>query len=182
MTEAATLDRPAQVATGPAALVDHLSAVASRTPLRTDLRVPFGDGLYRFALPAKEAAELERLCGWTDADGVKRSLGLGAVFARMAKGRAFLATGTPDWDNIGIAEALASEMVERDCRETIRLGLLGGGEGEVSGKQVEVKASDAARLVGLYVDDRPLEDAWTLAFAILGARIYGRAADPETGL
>lgn len=184
MTDTATLDDAPTVApppTGPSALVEHMHEIARRTPLRTDLRVPFGDGVYRFALPSKEAAELERLCGYVDGGGLHRSLGLGGIFARMAKGRAFLHAGTPDWSNIGMAEALASEMVERDCRETIRLGLIGGGEGEVNETPVKVSPADAARLVNLYVIDRPLEDAWTLAFAILGARIYGRAADPETG-
>lgn len=184
MTDTATLDDAPPVAlppTGPVALVDHMREIARRPSLRTDLRVPFADGVYRFALPSKEAAELERLCGYVDAGGVHRSLGLGGIFARMAKGRAFLPAGTPDWSNIGMAEALASEMVERDCRETIRLGLIGGGEGEVNGTLVKVEPRDAGRLVNIYVVDRPLEDAWTLAFAILGARIYGRAPDPGTG-
>ncbi|OQW44357.1 MAG: hypothetical protein A4S16_03455 [Proteobacteria bacterium SG_bin6] len=164
------------------ALATHLRALAERPKLRTDLRVPFADGVYRFALPPREAAELERVCGYSLPDGTHQPLGLGALFSRMAKGRAFVPDGTPDWSNVAISEVLAAEFVERDCHETIRLALIGGGEGEVNGRAVTVKPADAKRLLDLYVVDRPLQDAWTLAFAILGARIYGRAADPETGL
>ncbi|HEX8382868.1 MAG TPA: hypothetical protein VF592_05770 [Sphingomonas sp.] len=162
-------------------LVRYMREVQSRPPRRTDIRVPFGDGVYRFALSGKEVAELERRCGWTDKDGHAHPLGVGAIFGRMARGRAFLPTGEPDWSNIGELEVLASEIVERDVVETVRLALIGGAAGEVDGEAVKVTPNRARELVDLYVIGQPLEEAWTLAFAILGARICGRTPDPETG-
>lgn len=135
----------------------------------TDLRLPFANGTYRFALPAKQLAELER----------ERGAGAGAIYGRLAQGRALLATGGVDWGMLSVAAISASNMVEADCLAVIRLALIGGGEGEVNGERVEVKPSRAAQLIDAYVAGQPLEDVWTYAFAALGARLCGAPAPAE---
>lgn len=57
----------------------------------------------------------------------------------------------------------------RDVRETIRLGLIGGG----------MAPQRAAQMVETYVDPRPLAEVSTTALAILTALFFGRPADPE---
>jgi hypothetical protein len=135
--------------------------------------LPFGDGVYRFHLGRKEIAELERLCGFKDAEGNHRPLGIGGIFSRMARGRPLLPSGEPDWTQVSAAEILASEIIERDAVETIRLALIGGGSGEVAGEPVVVSANRAQQLVSTYVVGRPIEDAWTIAFAVLGLAMFG---------
>lgn len=141
--------------------------------------LPFADGVYRFGLGRREIAELERLCGHKDLNGTWRPIGVGAIFGRLARGRALLPSGEPDW-GASAAEILAGEIVERDCVETIRLGLIGGGTGVVAGATISVNPGLAMRLVETYVIGRPLDDAWTLAFAVLGARMYGVEVRPES--
>ena len=55
-----------------------------------------------------------------------------------------------------------------DIRETIRLGLIGGG----------LKPHDALRLVRTYVDDRPLIESYAVARLILGGLMFGFAESP----
>lgn len=117
--------------------------------------------------------ELERSCGYQSSAGEAVPLGIGAIFSRVAKGRAFLPTGEVDWVNVSEAEILASEITQRDCIETIRLGLIGGGRGVVNDEIVIVSARRAMQLVEAYVIGQPIEDAWHYAFATLGALIYG---------
>lgn len=139
----------------------------------TWVEVPFGDGVYRFHLGRRQINELERASGYTGRDGELVPLGVAAVFARVAKGRAFLPTGEIDWSNITEAEILASEITQRDCIETIRLGLIGGNRGVVDGREVTVPPARAMELLNTYVVGQPIEDAWHYAFATLGALIYG---------
>ncbi len=56
-----------------------------------------------------------------------------------------------------------------DIRETIRLGLVGGG----------ATPSDAGRLVGTYFDKAPIADYAPLALDVLLAALYG--VDPAPG-
>lgn len=135
--------------------------------------LPFGDGVYRFHLGRKEMAELERLCGFKDAEGNHRPVGIGGIFSRMARGRPLLPSGEPDWTQVSAAEILASEIIERDAIETIRLALVGGGAGVVANEPVTVSATRAQQLVSTYVVGRPIEDAWTIAFAVLGLAMFG---------
>lgn len=58
-----------------------------------------------------------------------------------------------------------------DVRETVRLGLIGGG----------TKPDDAVRLVRLYVDERPLAENMPLARLILLGIMFGFEAAPLTG-
>ncbi len=159
-------------------LVAFCAAVRERKPRVTWVEVPFGDGVYRFHLGRKEVEELERACAYQNKAGDVVPLGIGAIFSRVAKGRAFLPTGEVDWANISEAEILASEITQRDCVETIRLGLIGGGRGYVNGEEVPVSARRALQLVEAYVVGQPIEDAWHYAFATLGALIYGVTPPP----
>ena len=62
----------------------------------------------------------------------------------------------------------AGDFSFRDLRETVRIGLVGGG----------MPPEDAARLVALYVDGRPLQEAHPIAVAVLEAAWFGKAGDP----
>lgn len=116
----------------------------------------FADGEYRFALPLEQIDELQRKCG----------CGIGQIFARTLKG------ASRQGGDLVLSPALA-EFYALDLIETVRQGLIGGGEGTVDGKPVVVKPSDARRLVANYVQGRPLVEAWELAVSILGAVIIG---------
>lgn len=58
-----------------------------------------------------------------------------------------------------------------DVRQTIRLGLIGGG----------TKPDAALRLVRLYVEERPLAESWPLARAILSGVMFGFKEAPPKG-
>lgn len=55
-----------------------------------------------------------------------------------------------------------------DVRQTIRLGLIGGGTSPI----------DAAKLVERYVDNRPLAEGMVMARLVLGGMMYGFEAHP----
>jgi hypothetical protein len=50
-----------------------------------------------------------------------------------------------------------------DVRETIRIGLIGGG----------MDPAKALGLIRTYVDDRPLAESWIMARVIMGGLFYG---------
>jgi len=55
-----------------------------------------------------------------------------------------------------------------DVRETVRLGLIGGG----------MEPAKALGLVRKYVDDRPITENWLVARAVLGGLLFGFEAEP----
>lgn len=55
-----------------------------------------------------------------------------------------------------------------DVRETIRIGLIGGGKTPVA----------ALQLVRTYVDERPLAESWQVARFIAGALMFGFEIEP----
>jgi len=55
-----------------------------------------------------------------------------------------------------------------DVRETIRIGLIGGG----------LKPEKAARLVKIYVDERPLAESHAVARVVIGGLMFGFEAAP----
>lgn len=63
----------------------------------------------------------------------------------------------------------AGEYMRRDLRETIRLGLIGGG----------LKPPEALKLVTRYVDERPITECWPTARFILAAAMFGFAEDAK---
>lgn len=157
--------------------------VEGREPVRTDLWLPFADGLYHFALPSAQLSELERECSIANSKGEREPTPVGTIYGNLAQGRALLPGGAADWTRLSTAAATLSAIVERDCFAVIRLGLIGGGEGEVNGARVKVDQNRARSLLSAYVEGQPLEDAWHYAFAILGARICGVpvARSPDAG-
>lgn len=139
---------------------------------RTDIWVPAFDGIYRLWFSVPLTHELERKLGHTDREGIQRSLGIFAIYGSIAKGRYEL-EGKP----IGFAvEATASIDA---CRETVRLGLIGGGNALVSGEQVKVTPERAKHLVETYLVPGPIEDSWNLAYLMLSTAIHGREEEPH---
>lgn len=65
-----------------------------------------------------------------------------------------------------------------DLIETIRLGLIGGGEGVVNESTIKVNDLLARKLIARYCD-RPLDELHKLAHAILGACVVGYVTDAE---
>jgi hypothetical protein len=128
------------------------------------LELKFGDGEYRFDLKLPQLAELQEKCG----------VGVGAIRARLGAGRYLLkATGAP-YGNPDEARFTAE-----DIYHSIRLGLIGGGGGIVDGRPVTVGGSEAKILADRYVLGRPLAEAWTVAYAVLAARVDGYAPAVE---
>lgn len=127
--------------------------------MQTHVDLSFADGEYRFALGLAQIHELQ----------TKTGVGIGALYARVLQGRV---PGELDAGHPGFA---AYHMV--DLVETIRQGLIGGGEGRVNGETVPVSAMRANELVDRYVlgPDAPLSTLWTIAAAVLYAKIEGYA-------
>lgn len=120
------------------------------------LELHFADGEYLFDLKLPQLAELQE----------KRGAGIFKIYGRVMKGR-YLLGG----ESITLPEE--GEAFAEDIFETIRLGLLGGGRGLVDGKEVEVSALTAKRLVETYCHAAPLRESWAVAAAVLAARIEG---------
>lgn len=138
--------------------------------MQTSLTIAFADGEYVFRLGLKQINEIQQRCG----------VGIGAVFARIAKGRYFQKTASGE---VAIGDPMQAEYRIEDLTAVIRQGLIGGGRGIVEGVDVTVSPERAGQLIDNYVlaDGRPLEDAWTLAYAILTATIVGyEAADAKS--
>lgn len=131
--------------------------------MRTHVDLKFADGEYRFALGLSQIHELQTKCG----------IGIGGLYARVLQGR------VPDQPEVG--HPLYAAYHVDDLIETVRQGLIGGGEGRVNREPVKVTPQRANELVDRYVlgDDVPLSDLWALAAAILYAKIegYGPAVD-----
>ncbi len=139
---------------------------------RTDLWVDAFDGTYRLFLPLAQLVELERKSGYIDKDGNQRAGSVFQVYDRVSKGRYEL-----DGKAVGFASEGAATL--NDCRETVRLALIGGGHAVVAGERVKISSRRALELVETYLSDAPLEEAWTLAFLILNAAICGREQEPH---
>lgn len=54
-----------------------------------------------------------------------------------------------------------------DLRETVRCSLIGGG----------MKPATADQLAATYIDERPIDDAVQIAFAVLNARFFGTGTE-----
>ncbi|MCT8002386.1 gene transfer agent family protein [Sphingomonas sanguinis] len=163
----------AQTSPAVAQICAYYNEIRSRPRRVTWIEVPFADGIYRFTLRLPQIEELERTLGYIGRDGARIPMGIGAIFARLAKGRAFLSNGEPDWSSLGEAEALASEIAIRDSIEVIRLALIGGNRAIVNGIESGVPPQRALQLIDAYIVGQPVEDAWHYAFAIVGALIFG---------
>lgn len=122
---------------------------------QTHIDLAFADGEYRFALGLEQINELQNACG----DGI------GAIYARVLQGRVAsdVAVGHPGYAAYKLA----------DLVETVRQGLIGGGQGLVNDQPVKVEAMRANQLVANYLHAMPLAKQWDLAAAILYAKVEG---------
>lgn len=131
------------------------------TPAR-EIDLDFADGAYTFALPAMQLAELQTKRGWPvswpDGSTGQRPKPFGLIWR----------------------EHLTGEYDPNDCREIVRLGLIGGGQG-LTGAGVEVKVSSlmAETLMKSYFDPMPTDEQWKLATSILVAVCQGYTPPPE---
>lgn len=66
-----------------------------------------------------------------------------------------------------------------DVVETIRQGLIGGGQGMVNGIEIKVGDLKANSLIENYVEDRPLAESYVVARAVISALYVGY--EPEEG-
>lgn len=121
----------------------------------TSLELYFADGEYSFDLKLPQMAELQEKRG-----------PIFEVYGRVLKGR-MLYGGVP------VADTMAGGAYAEDLFETIRLGLIGGGRGMVNGKEIEVTALTAKALVERYCHPAPIKESWSIAAAVLAARIEG---------
>lgn len=137
--------------------------------MATHIELKFGDGDYLFALKLPQILELQRLCG----------AGIFAIYGRVLKGRYVL--GDTDV-SFGVPQECEAFIL--DIFETIRLALIGGGKGMVSGEEVSVNVLRARQLVETYCHSLPLKQSWDVAAAILVATIEGyegQKKSPEPG-
>jgi hypothetical protein len=119
----------------------------------TEIELKFADGDYLFALKLPQLAELQ----------TKTGIGVFALYGRVLRGR----------------YVIDGEAFDTDLFETIRLGLIGGGRGLVNGQEVKVDALRARQLVENYCHTAPLREAWSVAAAILTAKIEGYDPGPN---
>lgn len=126
--------------------------------MQTALVTAFADGEYTFQLLLPEIGELQK----------KTGVGLGKLYARLLSGRYV------DKEAGSFGYPPEAEWAVADLLETIRLALIGGGKGTVNGSMVTVDPPKALDLMATYCyPARPLNEAWTLATAILTAAVEG---------
>lgn len=111
-----------------------------------DITLEWADGEHVFRLGLGQLRELQERVS-----AVRVRIGVEPV------GPAFLAS-----------EIGAGRWMVDDLRETIRLGLIGGG----------MKPAEALMLVQRYVDARPLQESVVPAYAILSAALVGAPEEP----
>jgi hypothetical protein len=152
-------------------------APSDRPPYRTDLWVPFANGRYRFSIIDASIHSLEFAFRRTRNDGTVEHVGLGGIYQSIAKGRALAMTGAPNWAAVTLIDPDSADFNLRAVNMVIQLGLEGGAQGVVDGKEVTVGKGDVGYLINQHFKGRPLIERWTLAFAILGAALFGRTPD-----
>lgn len=125
--------------------------------MQTHIDLKFADGEYKFALGLAQIQEIQRAC----------DAGIGAVYARVLQGRVA--------SDVTVGHSGYAAYRLEDIVETVRQGLIGGGEGLVDGQVVKVSSLRANELVDRYLHAMPLAEQWNLAAAILFAKIEGYA-------
>ncbi len=128
-----------------------------------EITLEFADGDYLFRLPLRLLAELQQLRGtpvtWPDGSSGVRPKAFGTIWR----------------------EQMTGEYDPLDCRQIVRLALIGGNRGVVAATETEipVSAATAERLLATYFDPWPEEDKWDLARAVLAA--VGQGYAPPKG-
>lgn len=130
--------------------------LGSGVSLQPQIDLEFADGEYTFALKLPQLIELEDRCAFVGADGGRRRKGVVAIYGDVLAGLVVV-----DGNLVAVMQEGRASAFE--CREVIRLGLIGGGMGST-------KATD---LCERYVDTAPLVFRWTTAAAILRAAVEG---------
>lgn len=128
--------------------------------MRTHIDLAFADGEYRFALGLEQIHELQTKC----------KAGIGAIYARVVQGRVA--------SDIDVGHPAYGAYHLEDLHETVRQGLIGGGQGMVDGQEVKVGTLRANELVERYLLPMPLVKQWDLAAAILFAKVEGYEPPP----
>jgi hypothetical protein len=142
--------------------------------VETAITLAFADGDYRFWLPLPRVVELERATGDTSILVIEERL-RGSIGVDQAG-------DDPTFLFLGGGSAMIA-----DVRETLRLGLIGGGSAMVNGEEIEVGPMLAKRLVDDYVyPARPFAEGVVLAWRVLHAAIHGvqlkkKATEPGEG-
>lgn len=133
---------------------------------QTAIELEFADGSYLFDLKLPQLAELQEKCG----------TGILAIYGNVLKGRYVLGT-----EAFGAAHE--GQATSQEIFETIRLGLIGGGKGIVQGQEIAVSPLLARQLVERYAHPAPIKDSWSVAAAVLAARVEGyfppKKAEPD---
>ena len=123
----------------------------------TAIEISFADGVYRFWLGLPQVVELERVAGDKSLFQMHDEMGVG--LGLTGEGPVYF----------GGCRAKAT-----DVRETIRLGLIGGGSAMVDGEERTIKANRARELVDTYVFPKEdLVDSTYTAFQIIDAAVQG---------
>jgi hypothetical protein len=133
----------------------------------TFVDLKFADGEYRFALPLLQIQEVQTKCG----------AGIGEIYARVLQGRMA--------NDPTVAHPAYAAFHVVDLLETIRQGLIGGGQCIVDGEEQTVGPLRANQLIERYIGApnkallMPLKDLWDMTAAILFATIEGYAPAQE---
>lgn len=115
-----------------------------------DIELTWGDGTHLFSLRVLQLSELQEKCADRNPlDGTFRLAGPAEIFARVVHGR---------WR-------------VNDIRETIRLGLIGGG----------MKPAEAHALCVRYIDNRPWVENVEVAGNILSRALQGPVEEDRPG-
>lgn len=126
--------------------------------MQTHLEIPFGDGIYRFALKMRGILAIQEKCG-----------PIGKVAARVA-------AGWYEQDGIKFSNPMEAEFALFDVLEVCRQGLIDGGKGYVDSREIEVSDYLATHLIQTYLSPDagvPINRAWELAANILLALMKG---------
>ena len=120
-----------------------------------EIELEFGEGQFRFRLPALYIDQLQKKRGydvtWPDGSQGKKPKPFGQIFREHMTG---------DYDPL-------------DSLEIIRLGLTAGGGGTVAGETVKLDPTKGRIMVEDVTATRPVEQWYVVAGAILRACTYG---------
>ena len=139
--------------------------------METSITLEFADGEYLFALGLRQINEIQNVC----------DMGIGAVFARVARGIYHRKTESGE---VLFGDPTQAEYRIEDLTAVIRQGLIAGGRGTVDGQPVTVDQTRANQLIDGYVlaERQPIETSWKLAYTILAGRIVGFQAPDGSDL